>query len=241
MRLLPLALTALSCLIGCDDDTAVCANGQRGPSCSTLEVCPQLTVNSRADIDSARNCSEIDGDLTLLGGTSEITASDFPNLTKVRGNLTVTSFSARDPKLTNLTLGALQTVGGTLQIANQSTLLTASFPALTTVGSPGAGSSLQVTFSALRLLSLPALTTVNGSVQLGPASQLCSANIRRVTRITGYATLSDLPNIPASALRGVVRAASGSSRSAVGCCYPNDSDACNANGAAPSCTTSACP
>lgn len=209
------ALCAALGLIGCEPEVE-------------LEVCGSLTVISRADIENAQSCGEIHGDLTLLGGTTEITASDFPNLTKISGDLVVTSFANREPRLQRLTLGALQSVGRRLQIASVSSLVSASFPALTSVGAPGGdGGTLEVIFASLRRLDLPALTTVNGSVSMRGMHELCSANLRRVTRVTGLVNLESLPSIPFSALSNLrTSARGGASVTDVGCCFPSDSSGC---------------
>jgi hypothetical protein len=222
------ALCAALGLIGCEPEVE-------------LEVCGSLTVISRADIENAQNCGEINGDLSLLGGTAEITASDFPNLTKISGDLVVTNFANREPRIQRLTLGKLQSVGRRLQISSIASLVSASFPALTSVGAPGgAGGTLDVSFAALRRLDLPALTTINGSVSMRSMNEFCSANLRRVTRVTGRVDLESLPSIPFSALSNLrASAQGGASVIDVGCCFASDSFGCTPDGAG-SCSSGAC-
>ena len=147
----------------------------------------------------------------------------------------------REPRLQRLTLGALKSVGGTLQIASVESLQTASFPALTTIGGPNGDGRLSVIFASLRRLDLPALTTINGSAELRNLGSLCSVNLRRVTRVTGSVDIDTVPNVPFSALSSLRNAAGGPSTVVTaGCCYFTDSLGCT-DSSAFECTTTQCP
>jgi hypothetical protein len=228
MKIIPVAaLCAALGLLGCEPEVEP-------------EVCGSLTVISRDDVERARSCGEINGDLTLRGGVAELTALDFPNLTRINGSLIVTTFGSREPQLTGLTLGALQIIRGKLQIAANGTLRSAAFPSLTTLGSADTGNALEVFQAVLRRLDLSALTTVHGSVQIGDMSEFCSLNVQRLTRVSGRVQLQNLPNLPFSALSRLRSAASGGANvSDLGCCYTGDQSGCTLDWSS-TCTGSAC-
>jgi hypothetical protein len=174
--------------------SCTCHNGFSGPKCET-KVCGTLSLLSRADIDMNRACTEIQGDLSIgVKGFGSLTSTDFPNLTKVAGNLTIGSqFVGGDGvDVETVVFGALKSVGGTLSIGPlqaTSPRTNISFLALESLGG-NAENALSVSFSPVRSLLTPALRTIQGNVVFSAADELCSVNFRSVTSVTGSVTLS---------------------------------------------------
>jgi hypothetical protein len=240
--------TASSCMNGgtCNEGvngfTCTCSGSFTGTRCE-LEFCGDTTIKTRADIDAAASCKEIRGKLTLLGGATNITNSDFPNLTKITGDLVVTTFGAQAPFIETISFGALQVVEGSIQIAGNAKIRVVSFPALTTVGKPGATPNFQVQQTSLGRLDAPVLTTVYGNITFAQANGLCSANFRRVASVSGTTTLSVLPNLPLSSVSRLRSNAASEMTSIVGCCTVVDatSDCSSAPEGSFTCGTITCP
>jgi hypothetical protein len=204
-----------------------CPQGFAGAHCE-LELCDTLTVRSKADLDSARACAEIHGNLSLLGGASAITASDLPNLKRITGDLTITTFGAQQPFIESVTLSALQSVEGGVYIAGNARTRTVSLPALRSIGKSGSMSKFQVQQAVLSRLDLPQLATIYADVTIAQANGLCAVNMPALSSVSGNVDLLDLPNVGYSAF-AKLRMSSGGTVSGrnVGCCTISDSFSCD--------------
>lgn len=225
-----------TCSVAADAYTCKCVDGYTGTNCE-LEICDDVAVRSRADVDDNRLCAEIRGTLDISAvGLGAITADDFPFLKTITGRLTIRgAHSAQgggNENLQTVTLSKLETVGGGIQIVSSAIegtgisgpLSELHLPALATLGDQGIG-SIGLNQSTLRVLQLPSLAMTAGPVTFFYAPELCVINMRKLTRVQGDVLIAQVPRIPASAFETLRSAATGVVMAReVGCCWPNTSD-----------------
>ncbi len=215
-----------TCMDGINMHTCACPTGTKGANCE-LKVCGDVTIRSRADIDTHRMCAEINNLSIATAGFLEITANDFPYLSKVTGQLKMDSGFTPGPSgevVQSVTFSALQTVGGALGFLSAQ-VKEIHFPILREVG--------EWSFFALpvRVLDFPALTTIHGLAAIQVAPALCTAHVSKVTKVGGNAVFASLPKLhwPSIQPLAAASAASGAGSQtvdAVGCCYPASGQSC---------------
>jgi hypothetical protein len=208
-------------------------------------------VTTKSDVDDRRFCREVTGNLNITGDASLITvaATDFPYLTRVRGDLIF------QDRIENATFSALQTVDGSIEASGKNQHVKAlSFPALTTVGTAGKSNSITANLEIVRIdmpkltrlngtlyirqvpvltrLDVSLLNTVTGDLTLGYAEQMTTLKLGSLTSIGGSLTLDFLPKVPYSAVRPLHDDVTGKnvvggsiSIYEVGCCYSFGQDA----------------
>jgi hypothetical protein len=221
-----------TCVDGPATYACTCPSGSTGTRCE-LDICGNTNVLTSADLLAARQCAEVQGNLSIsTQGLGSITASDFPHLRKVTGDLLVGPIpgSARTPQVELITLPQLQTIEGGLSVTAASSLRELHLPALTTVGtSADANRRFYFTLDAeMQVLDLPVLTTINGSMEMRTLSKLCTLKIGALTRVTGTVLLLGMPNVPASTFEPATSAALGAvTQDLIGCCFPTDDVKCD--------------
>jgi hypothetical protein len=161
-----------SAALGCSDEADCSGIGSsREPSGECVVRCPSVVVATHADLQAARHCREIDGDLELRASDfAGIGADDLPYLERVSGSIL--------------------SVGG-------SPLEGISLPALREVGTPGAQNIIELGFDAstLQRISLPALETVHGDMAITAAGALTELDAARLTTVDGAFGLINLPHL----------------------------------------------
>jgi hypothetical protein len=181
----------------CDATDKVCTN-----------ICPETTISDPIHLTSSRYCREINGKLTLNPPFAEIASTEFPYLTRVRGDLVVGSIVNNVTR--SITLSALRTIDGTLAIANSLMLNTVSLPRLTTVGANVSMAQL----TALQRLSMPQLSSVTGNFALVGLSALVQLDVNSLTAAGGSMTFFLLCRLPSTQ----VSRFTGAAFTNVGCC-----------------------
>lgn len=145
--------------------------------------CPGIVVRTRADVEAARDCVEIDGDLVFRETDfTELTDDDFPQLRRITGSLLVHGANALERVV---------------------------LPALVEVGTQGRADLMQFSFelTSLRSIELPALTTVHGDLIVGVLDVLSELRLPQLAQVDGVLGLIALPalrtlELPASARAG---------------------------------------
>ncbi len=211
-----------ACSDGTNGYTCNCPAGFSGATCE-LEICGDTVIRSRADVDANRLCVEIQGKLDIPAvGLADISADDFPYLTKVTGNVQIQGTqSGTGTFLQSVTLSKLQEIGGQLAIVSVGAtgpLQELHLPALVTVG------SLSLTEAGIVVLDLPALTTINGAAFIYGVTKLCTLNVRRVTRVTGALQITNAYKISAQQFAPLRSAAQSKTEANVGCCLQLSTD-----------------
>ena len=135
-------------------------------------VCPSLTIQTQTDLDAARDCSEIDGSLTIRSKTIEhITARDLPKLRRVRGSVL--------------------SVGG-------SRIREIELPKLREVGNPGDTEIVfEIGFDAMTLerIALPELRVVHGSLGILALGGLRELDLSQLETVDARFALGNLPRL----------------------------------------------
>jgi hypothetical protein len=196
--------------------------------------CGSISIRSRDDVDDARRCAEIDGDLTVHSvGLTAIEAGDLPRLTRITGDLIISGPQATEPPhLASVTLAKLRTVEGAVIVSGVSVpgfgasgpLQELHLPALERIGAHDA-LGLMVYQAALKVLDLPALVTIEGSVKLDTLLELCTLRAERLESIAGEVLFHYLPQLSPAQLEPLRSAASAEvSERVLGCCAA-DADA----------------
>jgi hypothetical protein len=185
----------------CDATSKVC-----------VTVCATISITSQANLDAARYCREITGDLLVNPNFATIPATAMPYLTRVRGNVSGGSASG-NTVFQAITLNTLQTVDGNVEFIFVQNLARATFPRLTSIGGV-------LTFGVMpsfQQLSLPLLTTVTRNVSLTnlPMTQL---DIGRLQTIGGTLNLSSLCQLPWSQVSRISALVASPTVSNIGCC-----------------------
>ncbi|PVU85296.1 hypothetical protein BB559_006001 [Furculomyces boomerangus] len=109
-----------------------------------------VKISSQADIGSIASCSKFGASITVEGSTA--TTLDFSGITQITGDISfINNFN-----LNSLSLNDLKTVGGTLQLLNNTQIIGLSIPKLSSV------KSLElVNNPALRTLSTTNISSIN--------------------------------------------------------------------------------
>lgn len=224
------------CSAAGEGHSCACVDGYTGPNCE-LEICGDVSIRTRADVENNRLCAEIHGSLDIAAvGLPAITEDDFPFLTKIAGQLVIGgAHGGGSSNLQTVTLATLKIVEGAISIIgtlenNSGPLAELHLPALETIGDTPGELALFVSNSTIRVLDLPAVETLSGGARLMFLPELCTLNLRKLTRVGGGVTASEIPRLSVSALEALRTAATGSAVTEVGCCWPstNDRIACSA-------------
>lgn len=137
---------------------------------ANLRRCPGLTVHTQQDLDDARDCEIIDGDLTFRPATLErVNADALPRLRKVTGSV----LSGGATTLTEITLPALREVG-----ASPDDTLSIGFDAHT-----------------LERVELPMLESVDGSLGIAALGGLRELDLGSLAKVSGNFGLLNLPRL----------------------------------------------
>jgi hypothetical protein len=177
-------------------------------------------VQTQQDLDDARDCEIIDGDLTFRPTTLEyVNADALPRLRKVTGSV----LSGGATTLTEITLPALREVGSSpddiLSIGfDADTLERVALPMLQHVD----GSLGIAALGGLRELDLGSLSDVSGNFGLLNLPRLVDLRIGADVNAGGRVDFQLLCHVPSSALPD----SDASSVRDVGCCT-NESTACS--------------
>lgn len=218
-----------------EDATGVqcaCPEPYVGDRCQA-KICPTTVLRTPEDLAKARECGEIQGDLTIASaGIAAIRANDLPYLTTVTGDLTVTSMAnnrVEAPRLQSLTLPALREVEGAFGVifTGAGSVEDVRFPSLARVGLESSPSSVNISATDTRLLDLSSLTTVHGSFYINGLYYLCSLYLGKIATVTGTVQIGGLHNLSPSAVEQLIEAAATAPvAGAIGCCSTGDRLAC---------------
>jgi hypothetical protein len=176
-----------------------------------VDVCGAQTIVSQANLDAARYCKEITGDLILQPNFATLPATALPYLTRVRGDVKGGSGSGTSAAV-SITLGRLETIDGGFGLGGFTGLNLVSVPRLTTAG------SFEFILSSMERISAPQLTRVNGAFSLGVLQNLTQVDIGNLNSIGGQLQLNTLCRLPWSQVERI--STFGTSRNIiyVGCC-----------------------
>jgi hypothetical protein len=209
----------------CNSD-ADCRTGDANASCDAtgkvcVTVCRGMTVVSQANLDAAKYCKEIDGDLDLQPNFNAIGADALPYLTRVRGKVAAANPGGL-PALKSITIAKLQTVDG--DVAFSRIFVNAiSLPHLTSAGRLILGPLLY-----LERASLPVLTAVQGTLAIADAPDLNQIDIGKLQTVAGTVTLHGLCALPWSQVRPISTFGTTQTVSEIGCCnMSTDRNACS--------------
>ncbi len=212
-----------TCTDKVNDYSCACPADKLGKQCE-LRVCGDLSIDTKAVLDANRLCAEIRGELQILTGTTgAITASDFPYLTKITGGLFIGIEGQEGLSSIEVTLPALQTIGGQILFYASKRVTALRFPSLRAIG----GNFGLMAFSAVKSLDFPALTVIGGGFSIENATALCLANFSEITAVSGGVGISNSPRLPPSALRPMFMAATESSVTNLGCCFGPEAVQCD--------------
>lgn len=147
-------------------------------------------IDDRAELDEARQCTEIDGNLAISFGDTDIDFDtvDFPILNRVTGNIQV-FFSGTEPnrEITTLSFPELNSVDGFLNLADTRSIRTLTLPSLETVGG-----DLRINFGLnTRTINLDNLSSVDGGFFMGSFGSLTSLSLPSLETIGGGLTIAD--------------------------------------------------
>lgn len=214
------ASSDLGCQPGdpCSTDEECRTGGDENASCEPTDkvcitVCPTTSIVSELNLNAARYCREIDGDLIVNPNFATVPANALPYLTRIRGRFNADLVGVLNTSAQSLTFSALQRVDGNLAFALFQNVTLLSFPRLTSIG----GNMLIALAQSMERLSLPQLTTVQGRVEIGslPVSQL---DIGRLQTIGDTLAIGGMCNLPWSQISGLAAAIPTASFANIGCC-----------------------
>jgi hypothetical protein len=103
----------------CSTDEECSSGGDSNASCDPegkvcVTVCPTTSIVSQANLDAARYCREINGDLIVNPNFATIPANALPYLTRIRGAFNADLSGVLNTGAQSITLSALRTVDGRL-------------------------------------------------------------------------------------------------------------------------------
>lgn len=195
------AVCSVGCAIATQDEAAV--EHSKGP----LLHCDAMTIHSREELEAARDCAVIDGDLKLAAyDLGRITADDLPNLERVTGSLVFVPAGAGQVR--EITLPALREVGSEgaeepdlLEIGwDAGSLQRIAIPQLRTVH----GSVMIAALGALTDLDFPELSVIDVAFILASLPALRSVRVADDLAIRERVSFSHLCQLPSADLPGVV-------------------------------------
>jgi hypothetical protein len=210
----------------CNSDADCHTSGDANASCDVtgkvcVTVCPGMTIVSQTNLDAAKYCKEIDGDLDLQPNFNAIGADALPYLTRVRGKV-IAANPGGLPALTSITISKLQTVDGQVGFTHLTNATTISLPHLTS-----AGGLVLAVLLALEHVSLPVLRDVQGPLAISNAPQLNQVDIGDLETVAGSVTLAALCALPWSQVRLIGALGNAQTVSEIGCCnMSTDRNAC---------------
>jgi hypothetical protein len=215
----PCTVSAIGCQPGdaCTADADCQTGGDGNATCDATDkvcvtTCGTTAIVSQDNLEAARYCREITGDLTVEPNFATIPATALPYLTRVRGSVRSGSATGSST-LQSITLSRLETVDGELGFGGFTAMTLASFPRLSSAG----GISFALS-SALSRISLPQLTRVQGPFALGVLQNLTQVDIGRLNSITGSLSLRDLCKLPWTQVERIAALGSSQVVTTVGCC-----------------------
>lgn len=211
----------------CETDAECRTGGHSSAICHLtakvcVTVCGPLTVVSQANLDAARYCREVDGDLALDANFSTIDSTALPFLTRVRGSVRAVSFSASPSPMESVTLAALESVDGNLQFVSLQGLKALSLPRLTSTGG-----NAQFELAALERISLPRLNRVQGGFSATFLANLTQIDMGELSIIGGALTLRSLCALPWTQVQRISTLGTSQSISDIGCCTTLGSQNCS--------------
>ncbi len=178
---------------------------------------------SQVNLDAAKFCREIDGDLNLTQpNLATVDATALPYLTRVRGNLVVGNGSVAAPSIVSITIANLETVDGEIEVGFLQNMTTLSLPRLTSTDSI-------ITSLAPKLMriSLPQLQSVAGTLTISRLEELAQLDIGKLTYVGGAVTLTSLCKLPWSQVLSISALGTSQAISGIGCCtFSTDSHEC---------------
>lgn len=261
----PVGTTGTSCTAACAPGCALGATCVAHTDCGgdnscdpTAKVCvascASTTIRTRDDLESARFCTTVNGDLIFDTDFDEVTASDFPFLRRVVGAIKGNSSTTR---LKRITLAKLEALDNGFSLFEFPQLTSMSLPALLrigtdagAIGSIAGGNSVKelrlpkvgvitgdVTFQmllALETLDFGSLQTVRGKFVLGVLPKLTSLSLPMLMRVNSTFSMVALLRIPFSRVSqyNSTKIADTPVFRDIGCCIPNaalDTYACSGN------------
>jgi hypothetical protein len=201
----------------CQTDADCRTGGDSNATCDATDkvcvtTCGTRSIVSQDNLDAARYCREITGDLTIEPDFATIPATALPYLTRVRGSVRSGSATG-SAALQSITLGRLETVDGELGFGGFTSMTLASFPRLSSAG----GISF-ILSNAVTRISLPQLTRVQGGFALGVLQNLTQVDIGRLNSISGSLTLRDLCKLPWTQVERIASFGSSQLVTMIGCC-----------------------
>jgi hypothetical protein len=226
----PCNISAIGCQPGdaCSSDADCQTGGDSSATCDSagrvcVAVCGTTSIVSQANLEAARYCREITGDLYLEPTLANIVSTDLPYLTVVRGSIKAGSATG-NPTSQTITLANLQTVGGSVAFGGFLNLQQVSFPRLRSVG----GAVEFILSSQLRQISLPELTAAPGGFTLGVLPSLTQVDVPKLQTIGGQLQLRVLCDLPWAQVQRISTFGSGQRIDNVGCCA-SSGQACDAS------------
>jgi hypothetical protein len=188
-----------------------------------VTVCPTTTILSHVNLDAARYCREIAGDLILEPNFATIGPDALAYLVEVSGSVNAVSIASTQSVLESITLPALATIGGELRFGSLPNLKLASFPRLKHVGS-----NLRFGLTTVERISLPQLTMVGGDVSFSTGlNSLSQLELDMLSSVGGSLTLFALCRLPWSQVEGISTLGMSQAVLDIGCCTTLASHACN--------------
>jgi hypothetical protein len=187
-----------------------------------VTVCSTTTILSQVNLDAARYCREIRGDLILEPDFATIGPDGLPYLASVTGDVTAASVAAVQSVIESVTLPALETIGGDLGFGSLPNLKLVSLPRLAQVGG-----ALRFGLTTVQRISLPQLTSVGGdfsfSTGLNALTQVEAGNL---SSVGGALTLFALCRLPWTHVQHMSTLGTSQTVFDIGCCTTLASYAC---------------
>jgi hypothetical protein len=187
-----------------------------------VTICSTTTILSQVNLDAARYCLEIRGDLILEPAFATIGPDGLPYLASVTGDVTAASVAAVQSVIESVTLPALETIGGDLGFGSLPNLKLVSLPRLAQVGG-----ALRFGLTTVQRISLPQLTSVGGdfsfSTGLNALTQVEAGNL---SSVGGALTLFALCRLPWTHVQHISTLGTSQTVFDIGCCTTLASYAC---------------
>jgi hypothetical protein len=174
------------------------------------------------NLEAAKFCREINGDLLLEPSFATIGASALPYLTKVTGDVKAESIGATQSILQSITLPALQAIDGDLRFASLPSLRLVNLPRLTSIGG-----ALSFGLLGAQRISLPELAIVQGDFSLTSGlTNLTQFDIGKLRTVGGTLNLFALCRLPWSQVQAISTFGATRVVSDIGCCAAIASHEC---------------
>jgi hypothetical protein len=190
-----------------------------------VTVCRTTTIASQVNLDAARYCREIAGDLLIEPNFVSIDAAALPYLTSVTGDVSAASVAATQSVAESITLPALERIGGDLRFRSLPQLRLVNLPRLAQLEG-----SVEFGLLPLERLSLPQLAAVGGDVTIASGLQtLSQLDVAKLTSVDGALVLFGLCRLPWPQVEAISSLGSTRTISDIGCCTTLASHACVTN------------